>query len=313
MPCYHPLDAYEHKYKVNSKTGKPIVVVTGKFGKPPSHINDWKLIHVGCGQCIGCRLNRARQWGVRGMHEAQMHKDSCFLTLTYDDEHVPWSSDSGEQTLVGKDLQDFMKRLRDKLGYIPLRYISCGEYGEETHRPHYHMLLYGFNPDDKFLYKISGRGDKYYNSPFLDSVWKHGHVVIGDVNFRTCAYVGRYVTKKLNGEQGEIEYEYKQKPFIHASNRPGIGATWFDKYYTDIYPYDECVVDLDGNKRIIPPPEYYDDLYERIDPEGMKEIKMRRRKKAEKFEDQVFTDRLTFKELYKLKTLENIRREIENG
>lgn len=313
MPCYHPLEAYEHKWKVNNKTGKPIVLVTGKNGKPPSRINEWKLIHVKCGQCIGCKLNRARQWGVRGVHEAQMHKESCFLTLTYDDSHIPWSSASGEQTLVGKDLQDFVKRLRDRLDYIPIRYISCGEYGEQTHRPHYHMLLFGYKPEDLILYKLSMRGDKYYNSPFLNNVWKHGNVIIGDVNFRSCAYVGRYVTKKLNGEQGEKEYEHIEKPFIHASNRPGIGAPWFEEYYKDIYPYDECVIDLDGEKRKIPPPEYYDDLYERINPDGMAEVKARRRKKYSKFEEDLYNDRLTFKELYKMKTLEMLRRDIENG
>lgn len=318
MVCYHPLQAYVHKFKTTIE-GKKLVHVCGRSGSVPwkklSDQNQWDLTYLPCGQCIGCRLDSSRSWGVRGVHEAAMHKDNCFLTLTYNDDNIVWSQSSGEMTLFADDLQKFWKRLRKRLpDDVKIRYISCGEYGEETHRPHYHALLFGFRPDDLTFYKMSKRGDIYYNSAFLNSVWQKGNVIIGDVNFLTSAYVGRYVTKKLNGEQGKIEYEDIQAPFIRASNRPGIGSSWFVKYYKDIYPYDECIVDYNGEKRRIKPPRYYDKMYEKLDPEGMKAVKERRMLIGKKHEEDIYNDRLHFKELYKMKILdETLRRDLENG
>lgn len=241
-----------------------------------------------------------------------MSDKACFLTLTVDDEHMYWSSGSGEQTLNYDEVQKFFKRLRKNTG-LQFRYICCGEYGEHTYRPHYHVLLYGLDfKEDRFFWKFGKRGDPYYISRFLDKQWKQGQCCIGDVNFLTCAYVGRYVTKKLKGEQGRIEYEHKVAPFIHASNKPGIGATWFEKYHSDIYPHDECIVNYNGNMRKIKPPRYYDKLLEKSDPEMYNFVKEERSKKADKYTEEIYNDRLFFKELYKQQIVdETLRRDLE--
>ena len=165
---------------------------------PPTNIGEYRCIHVPCGQCLGCRLDYSRMWAVRCYHESQLHDKNMFITLTYDDEHVPWSAVTGEQTLVKKDLQLFWKRLRkhfDKLG-IKIRYYGAGEYGDYTNRPHYHAIVFGCDMDDKQLYKLSELGFPYYVSDTLDKIWEKGQCLVADVSVDTCAYVARYVVKE---------------------------------------------------------------------------------------------------------------------
>lgn len=97
---------------------------------------DSSAFHVPCGGCVECRAARGREWGVRAAHEASMYAESSFVTLTYDDEHVPVSLDPG-------CLQRFLKRVRKRVAF---RYLAAGEYGDRFGRPHYHVLLFGVAP-----------------------------------------------------------------------------------------------------------------------------------------------------------------------
>ena len=283
MTCYHPIPCWVSK-KCNPRTGKSVVVFSA-----PSNIKDFRSIYVPCGQCIGCKLDYSRSWALRCVHEAQLHEKNCFVTLTYDDEHVPWSSKTGEQTLVKKDLQKFMKSLRKAFPDIRIRFFGCGEYGDETYRPHYHVILFGFDFSDKRFYKLSSAGFRYYISDKLDSIWKRGQCMVADVNYDTCAYVARYCTKKLSGAPALEKYEGIEKEFVNMSRRPGIGKEWFDKYKNDVFPYDECVV-IDGQRpRFIGTPRYYDNLYEQDFPDEFAKIREKRIEKAEKFQPEVIT------------------------
>lgn len=274
MTCYNPLSAWQRVDRFNSNGKRAIV-----FGEPPLR-GQWKQVQLPCGQCIGCRLAHSKMWAIRCVHESKMHKQNSYLTLTYNEDSVPWSNITGEQTLVKKHLQDFMKRLRFHLSKqdIEVRFFACGEYGETTYRPHYHVILFGYDPPDKIFYKISKDGNPYYFSPFLDSVWQHGTVIVADVTYESCAYVARYVTKKLTGEAGKEKYEGIQPEFVNMSRRPGIAKEWFDKYYRDVYPYDEVIID--GRK--LRPPRYYDSQYEVLDPVSLESIKEKRVSKAER-------------------------------
>jgi len=84
MACYHPLTAYLSGHQTNNATGKAYRRVS--FKETDEHD---RQISLPCGQCIGCRLERSRQWAMRCIHEAQLHQNNCFITLTYDDEHLP--------------------------------------------------------------------------------------------------------------------------------------------------------------------------------------------------------------------------------
>ncbi len=276
MVCYSPLTAYQRVDRCNSNGKKTIV-----FGQPPSR-GQWKTVFLPCGQCIGCRLDRSRDWAMRCVHESKLHEQNCYLTLTYDDNHVPYSKITGEQTLVKKHLQDFMKRLRYYLGNTKVRFFACGEYGETTHRPHYHLILFGYDFVDKMFYKLSKDGLPYYSSPTLNKIWSHGLCVVADVSFSSCAYVARYITKKITGEAAKDVYEGIQPEFVNMSRRPGIGKLWFDKYSSDVYPYDEVVINDNGKYRKMSPPRYYDNLYSEINPSEFEMLKSKRLERAER-------------------------------
>lgn len=254
MPCYHPLKAWRGP---RGPSGRLSVVFdeSKSLGIP---------VTLPCGQCIGCRLERSRQWATRIMHENSLHEESCFLTLTYDDEHLP-----KDLSLNVKHHQDFMKRLRARTGR-KLRFFQCGEYGERYGRPHYHSCLFGFSFPDRQLYSVRG-GNAIYTSEFLRDVWSFGHAVIGDVTFDSAAYVARYVLKKVTGEPaeqhyrsfdpatGEVLQEGRRQPeYVTMSRKPGIGADWIKQFRSDVYPSDEVIVNGVSCK----PPRYYDNCYE---------------------------------------------------
>ncbi len=131
MPCYHPLSAFQCA-----------------DGSIVFHERRWyntvKTLSLPCGQCIGCRLERSRQWAMRCMHEAQLHENNCFITLTYDNTHLP-----SDGSLHYKDFQLFIKRLRKKFGNTRIRYYMAGEYGENFGRPHFHACIFGHDFHDK--------------------------------------------------------------------------------------------------------------------------------------------------------------------
>lgn len=210
---------------------------------------------VPCGQCIGCKLERSRLWAIRCMHETTLHENSIFVTLTYDDEHLPPNGN-----LNRPDLQKFFKRL--KKGHPNVRRFYCGEYGDQTRRPHYHAILFGYSPDDKQLHRVKS-GNRYYVSEKLLKLWKHGHCEFSDVTFETCAYVARYVTKKITGPPAEKHYQridpetgevtQVNPEFSGMSLRPGIGMPFLEKWADDIYSKYEIVTRGVACK---PPPAY---------------------------------------------------------
>lgn len=244
-----------------------------------------ELQTVACGQCMGCRLERSRQWAVRITHETKCHDETCFLTLTYSDENLPKNS-----SLVKTHVPLFIKRLRKSLEPKKIRYFQCGEYGEQTKRPHYHMILFGHEfPDKKYL-KKSGE-NTLYTSEKLDKLWTYGHCQIGDVTFDSARYVAGYCVDKLTGELGLQEYENTGRipPFATMSKQPGIGALWLDSFVDDVYPSDEVL----SNGYPALPPAYYDKYLEKTNPELFRKIKENRISRAalKTVEDQRLRDR----------------------
>ena len=301
MPCYHPLAAWQSK---NCKSnGKRAIVFS-----MPRNVANWEQINLPCGQCIGCRLSRSRDWAMRCVHEASLHERNCFITLTYNDDNIVWSPVTGEQTLFKKHLQDFLKRLRRRIEPCKVRFFACGEYGDTTHRPHYHAILFGYDFPDKVLYKQSLDGFNYWTSEFLNEVWGHGYCTVCNVSFETCAYVARYVMKKANGELAKDKYEGIQPEFVNMSRRPGISREWFEKYTSDVYPYDEVIIHSNGKTRKLKPCRYYDKLFDEINPEEMQAIKEKRIIKAKAHEEDIYNGRLEAKEKVQLAKISNLKR-----
>lgn len=300
MSCYHPLKAFI--LGVNENTGKKIIKISGRYGEyvqqrgdnfeivnayygndvsqlkihnavNSSHegkiFRDW--IPVPCGKCIGCRLDYSARWANRLMLEYASSNDAIFLTLTYNDDHVPWNRDHSYMTLKKKDVQDFLKRLRKKLynsSKGDLRFYCCGEYGSTTNRPHYHLILFNYRPKDLTLHKTDGHGFNYFLSDELSSIWGNGFILVADVNWNTCAYVSRYVVKKLNGDLAQV---YKEKDilpeFSTMSRRPGISNYLFDDELKErmLCGQKSVFISTSEGGKEIPLPKYY---YNMLEEEG---------------------------------------------
>lgn len=170
-----------------------------------------------CGRCMACRIQKTNEWTIRMEHELEYHKDSCFLTLTYDDEHIPIN-----YSLVKKDISGFFKRFRNYV-YYPIRYYYVGEYGDKTLRPHYHAIIFGWYPKEiKFATEKSGR--KMYYSPLVEKIWKKGQNIVGVVQHESISYVAGYIRKKLYGKKADEVYQGNEPPFAVMSK--GIGKKY---------------------------------------------------------------------------------------
>jgi hypothetical protein len=272
------------------------------------------------------------------MHEAQMHQANSFITLTYNNEHLP-----SDKSIHKEHLQKFFKRLRKNTG-IKLRYFACGEYGEQNNRPHYHAIIFGYDFPDRQLHTMRN-GNALYRSPELEKAWTFGHSLIGEVSFQSCAYVARYVMKKRKGdkdqkdskngltneehymltdpETGEIfqlepEFclmsrghtckEHRDMPYQWDCEKcsRGIGYEWLQKYKSDT---DKDFVTLNGVKMKLP--KYYDSVIEIEDEIGMMSRKSKRRKEANKRKEDNTLDRLKVKETVKLAQTGRLKRDLE--
>lgn len=288
MACFHPLTAWQSKSALN---------VSGQLiFKRPAKAGAFYELQVPCGQCLGCRLEKSRQWAIRCLHEAQMHDFSSFVTLTYSDEELP-----ADGSLNYRDYWLFMRRLRRR--YPKVRFYMCGEYGESTFRPHYHACLFGVHFGDRVPYRDSGSGFRLYRSDLLDRLWEKGLCSIGDVTFESAAYVARYVTKKVTGKVASAHYErfspvtgeiVNVKPeFANMSRNPGIGAPWLAKYGAEVFPRDFCIV----NGMKVKPPRYYDNLFSLADAESADYVKFLRGERAMEFTEEFSSDRLRVREV----------------
>lgn len=279
MPCFNPLKGF--RSRTPGKSGKYGIVF-----KPADGFVD-QPVEVPCGQCRGCRLERSRQWAVRCVHEAYMHDDNCFVTLTYDDKHVPKN-----YSLEVGVFQEFIKALRNKFG-SGIRYYHCGEYGQKSSRPHYHALLFNFDFKDKKLHGVSN-GHRLYTSDTCNSLWNNrGFCILGDVTFESAAYVARYVMKKMTGKALSEGFYGDLKPeYATMSRRPGIGKAFFDKFQSEMYRDDFIV--LGGRKLKIP--RYYDGQREISDPDSLFRVKISRSVNFEKHSDNNTYDRLRVRE-----------------
>jgi len=261
MACDTPLTAYR------SQEFNP---ATGRYGLTfnPLKSLSGTPVKVPCSKCIGCKLERSRQWAVRCKHEAQLHPENCFVTLTYDREHLPV-----DYSVHPRVMQLFLKKLRKTIEPKKVRFFLGAEYGDKNLRPHYHVILFNHDFTDKIFYEKTDRGDYLYTSPSLTNLWGQGLATVGAMTFESAAYTARYSTKKITGPKASDFYlrEHPDHHFIcrvrpefglmsrgNNSGDPvwggGIGSGWLAKYKSDVYPSDEVI----SNGRPARPPRFYD-------------------------------------------------------
>jgi len=228
---------------------------------------------VACGQCSGCRRDRACNWATRCMHEASLYVLNSYVTLTYRDESI--------RSLRYEDFQLFMRYLRRARPRTKVRFFMCGEYGDQLGRPHFHALLFNCDFGDRKYFK-SASGHKLYTSVELDSLWGHGFALVGGVSFQSAAYVARYVMKKVNGQLADDHYldrltgEMRVPEFCHMSLKPGIGALWLDRFGAEVYPEGQVLM----NGVLRNAPKYYDRRFRSADPDAYDAMIAKRRDDA---------------------------------
>lgn len=311
MPCYKPLKAFQcaDRSIVFTELARYDVV---------------RSLELPCGQCVGCRLERSRQWAIRCMHEASLYKNNCFITLTYNDEHLP-----DDYSLHYEDFQKFMKRLRKRFKGIqssaspasgdkfPIRFYMAGEYGENFGRPHFHACIFNFDFSDKVLWQKTESGSKIYRSKELEELWPFGYSSIGDVNFQSAAYVARYIMKKVTGDMADQHYEevnfstgeiIKRRPeFNKMSLKPGIGADWYEKFKDDVYPHDYVVV----NGKKCRPPKFYDRKFADDFPYEFDQLVWQREREAKALLSDNTDERLAVKEKVVVAKLSRLKRKLK--
>ena len=318
MTCFYPNDAYVSGKR---ETGTNII----KFGLPQKP--DQPTLSLPCGQCLGCRLAHSSTWAIRCMHEAQMHEQNSFITLTYNNENLPY-----DHSLTPSHFTKFLKRLRHH-SRTSFRYFMCGEYGENPttsiRRPHYHAILFGLDFPDREIFTES-EGIITDTSDILQGIWGKGFTTVGNVDLDSCAYVARYSLKKINASQlspekyhahyqttcpitGEIRQLHPEFANMSrggkTSNLGGIGKTWYDLYHSDIFPHDTTIY----KGRNIKTPRYYENLLRSSDLPTFDEIKEKRKQQAQLHAANNTPARLRVREtITKRKLNDNFQRKLDH-
>lgn len=161
---------------------------------------------VNCGKCGKCLRKKQLDWCFRLGKELENSTSACFLTLTYSDENAPYAE--GGYSLLRRDFQNFMKRLRKHAQSTKIKYYACGEYGSKTERPHYHAIVFNLpRPFEKVVEKA----------------WKLGHIHIGTVTESSIFYTTKYTLKGIKRRKSEIVDQYGREPeFQLMSNGLGL-------------------------------------------------------------------------------------------
>ncbi len=237
-------------------------------------------MEVACGQCFGCRIDHRLMWSIRIIHEASMHQynyGNSWVTLTYREPHDCTKKQFKKAHYVPKGysltpshVSNFIRSLRRANRSHKIRYFYCGEYGDENQRPHYHLCIFNHQFKDQYLWK-DDEGLYTYTSKELESHWPYGFATVAELNLRTAAYTAGYALKKITGKKANDHYlrcdengeAYWLLPeYIRMSTGrkfpAGLGASFYEKFQTDIFPSDTSPIPGEGERQLVP--RYYQNI-----------------------------------------------------
>lgn len=221
----------------------------------------YEHVVIPCGKCIECKLKHSKMWSLRCVHEAQYHRDSCFLTVTYNEDSVPLNN--GVRTLCYSDIQKFLKLLRKYINnskiryfrlhnipydkdkdYVKIRYFCSSEYGTQgTIRPHYHLIIFGWCPRPKqlVLWNYGKSGMPNYRCFALERFcWKNkdnkskGMIVVGSATRQSAGYIARYTLEKAYVRPDDF-YKFREKEGIRMSRRNGLGENYIKENFDNVF------------------------------------------------------------------------------
>lgn len=253
--CLFPIKAVKYSYFVNGEKINRVILTKKQDDFINENINvyfDFCKLDLKCNCCLECCQDYSNEWAYRIYCESLCYKQNCFITLTYEDDN---------SFLNKRDLQLFIKRLRKKISPVKIRYYACGEYGSKRLRPHYHLILFGFIPDDlEFLYNTKKK-EPIYNSNFIFSLWGKGFISVGYVSIDSAKYCAKYLQKLWNKDKRlKVLFEFfgDDKPFVLMSTKPGIGLNYF-KENLDLLNTDK-IYSSSGYRKL---PRYFLDYAEK--------------------------------------------------
>lgn len=281
MPCFKPLHGY-------NKPG-------GGWTANHSASNSIPLT-IPCGQCIGCRTDKKLEWAARLTHESRCHDNNIFVTLTYDEDHVPISYSLDKSHAV-----NFIRRLRYAIKPAKFKFFLVGEYGDQTKRPHYHAIIFGYWPMD--AKRVTSEGlHTLFTSKLLTAAWGKGHVTFGESGPEACKYVSHYVVKKYTGEAAKAHYtrmnefgelhEVIPEYAVMSRNPKGIGYGFYQNYKSDLRNGD-FAMNLGKKQKI---PRYYDKLLKAENEREALKLSTERKRKAKKYKANNTPERLATRE-----------------
>lgn len=315
MSCLNPLNLIQQEPNQKGIIIKPNKTILNQ---------NWKTMTlIQCGKCIGCKLNKSREWATRITLETKENpKNNWFLTLTYNNEHLPLNK-KGEPTLKNEELTNFIKNIRQhwnrKYNETNIKYISASEYGTKYKRPHYHIILMNINIRDiKEIGTPSKLGHKHYWSFTIDKIWNKGLIDIGKVTFESAGYVTRYTLKKQKPNKQDLtnivekvltkkekwekikqlEQKFLSKEWEKIRMSNGIGKKNFDKNKTLWYNNDHITIPTAKGVKNVKIPKYFDKLMEKENPELMNIIKQKRTTNAKnKTEKELIIKKISYTHL----------------
>ncbi len=278
MPCYTPLEGFKD-------------ILTG--GLTFKKLGTAQTLTVACGQCLGCRVDHCLMWSIRIIHEASLYLDfhgNSWVTLTYrepstctqkqykDGEHIP-----SDGSLRPSHMQKFIRSLRDANKDHKIRYFYCGEYGDENERPHYHICIFNHTFNDQYLWK-DDEGLYTYTSAELQKHWPYGFTTVAPLTLWNAAYTAGYIFKKITGKKAYEHYLRSDQfgevywllpEYIRMSTGRkypcGIGADFYAKFKSDIFPRDLSPVPGYGQKELVP--RYYSNILAEQNPAMLEAVK----------------------------------------
>lgn len=310
MSCTFPKLAFQNLFVKQRIIWTGLNYWADSFKKIPTHLDwknapehefkgaHWKALKVPCAGCLDCRLKHSRENAIRCVHEASLHKNNCFVTLTYKQESLP-----SNNTFNFSHPKNFIKKLRNKIcisqqckgnrfnwstlkdeytcrGFCSkIKTFGCAEYGDKGGRPHYHLLIFGYDFEDKTKWKMSKNPRMKcmrFRSRILESLWPYGFSESGTVTMQSAGYVARYVVKK-NKKKREIEKELSRFHEKAICFSQGIGLEWLKKFHSDVYTTDLLSYkNRKGTYSKMKPPKYYDRKADQLGLIDFQEIKLAR-------------------------------------
>lgn len=265
MPCTHQKEV--------------ILNENNKIIKWNNNNNNYKNLHwktltfIPCKNCLGCKLDYAREWAIRCQIETKKSPWNYFITLTYSTENLTINK-NGIATINQKDLTLFIKKIRKKYGKN-IKYLAASEYGKssKTQRPHFHIIFFNLKIEKLEKYKENEIGQQLYISKEIDKIWNKGLSTIAEATYETAGYIARYSVKKLK----KIDYEKLEIEPEKLRMSKGIAKDYFIKNMEKILETKQAIItNLNGTKSVPMPnfwnriiKEKYPDIWEKIKKEKL--------------------------------------------